>query len=308
MDPAAARLPGIVPRVVVAGWAAIVEGHLSGRAPNTRAAYRADLDCWSGWCDAAGIDPLGAQRADVQAYVDHLRDRGRAPATIKRQLTALRGAYRWGVAENVLERNPAEFVRGPKVDDDSQALGLDAGELDRFLQAAAASSPCEGALFTLLASNALRISEACALDVAALTTVRSQRILRSVAKGGKRREHPLNTVVATTIEAYLAGRRSGPMFLHPRTGRRIDRHWARRRTTALAQAAGLPPGVTPHSMRHSFVTIALDRGANLVDVQDAAGHADPRTTRRYDRARNRLARHPTFLLDQPSLLVADPPA
>ncbi len=64
----------------------------------------------------------------------------------------------------------------------------------------------------------------------------------------------------------------------------------------LCAAAKLPAGVTPHSLRHSFATEALSLGAALQDVQDALGHADPRTTRRYDRNRNRLDRSPVYLL------------
>jgi len=68
----------------------------------------------------------------------------------------------------------------------------------------------------------------------------------------------------------------------------------------LGKAAGLPPGLVkamgPHSMRHSFATLYLDAGGNLVDLQDAMGHKDPRTTRRYDRARGRLDRSPGYLL------------
>jgi integrase/recombinase XerD len=52
----------------------------------------------------------------------------------------------------------------------------------------------------------------------------------------------------------------------------------------------------PHDLRHAFVTLSLDAGASLRDVQDAAGHADPRTTRRYDRARHNLDKHPTYAL------------
>jgi integrase/recombinase XerD len=64
----------------------------------------------------------------------------------------------------------------------------------------------------------------------------------------------------------------------------------------LCKAATLPAGVTPHSLRHSYATEALRLGAALQDVQDALGHADPRTTRRYDRSRHHLDRSPNYLL------------
>ena len=71
---------------------------------------------------------------------------------------------------------------------------------------------------------------------------------------------------------------------------RLVRKLARRAVPAKANS------LHPHDLRHAFVTLSLDAGASLRDVQDAAGHADPRTTRRYDRARNNLDKHPTYAL------------
>ena len=64
----------------------------------------------------------------------------------------------------------------------------------------------------------------------------------------------------------------------------------------LAKGAGIEKRVTPHSLRHSFITAALDAGVPLRDVQEAASHADPRTTMRYDRTRGSLDRHATFIV------------
>lgn len=66
----------------------------------------------------------------------------------------------------------------------------------------------------------------------------------------------------------------------------------------LAKAAGIAKVVSPHSARHGFVTTALDAGVSLRDVQDAAGHSDPRTTRRHDRGRGSLDRHATYAVAQ----------
>jgi integrase/recombinase XerD len=79
-----------------------------------------------------------------------------------------------------------------------------------------------------------------------------------------------------------------------RTGRRMIRQEAGKVIVRLAREAGIDKRVSPHSCRHGFVTQAFDAGASLRDVQDAAGHADPRTTRRYDRGRHNLDRHPTY--------------
>ena len=76
----------------------------------------------------------------------------------------------------------------------------------------------------------------------------------------------------------------------------IDRHCAARIVRRVARTAGITKRVTPHTLRHAFITAALDAGVPLRDVQIAARHADPRTTTRYDRARNNLDRHASYIV------------
>jgi integrase/recombinase XerD len=85
-------------------------------------------------------------------------------------------------------------------------------------------------------------------------------------------------------------------LLLTRTGRRLDRFGATRIVRRLAKRAGITKRISPHSLRHSFITAALDAGVPLRDVQIAAGHADPRTTTRYDRARENLDRHASYIV------------
>jgi integrase/recombinase XerD len=85
------------------------------------------------------------------------------------------------------------------------------------------------------------------------------------------------------------------MFL-ARDGRRLDRHGAGRIVRRTARRAGITKIVTPHTLRHEFIAAALDAGVPLWDVQEAAPHADPRTTMRYDRARGSLDRHATYIV------------
>jgi integrase/recombinase XerD len=79
-------------------------------------------------------------------------------------------------------------------------------------------------------------------------------------------------------------------------GRRPDRHGAGRIVRQVARRAGITRPVGPHTLRHAFITAALDAGVPLRDVQEAASHADPRTTMRYDRARASLDRHATYIV------------
>ena len=87
----------------------------------------------------------------------------------------------------------------------------------------------------------------------------------------------------------------GPIFLSVH-GHRLDRHAASRTVRRLARRAGIATRIGPHSLRHAFITAAFDAGVPLRDVQEAASHADPRTTMRYDRARQSLDRHATYIV------------
>ena len=101
--------------------------------------------------------------------------------------------------------------------------------------------------------------------------------------------------VARAIDQAAGDRDHGPLLLS-RSGRRLDRHGATRIVRRLAKRAGITKHISPHSLRHSFITAALDAGVPLRDVQIAARHADPRTTTRYDRARNNLDRHASYIV------------
>jgi integrase/recombinase XerD len=97
------------------------------------------------------------------------------------------------------------------------------------------------------------------------------------------------------IDLAISERTDGPVFLAA-DGRRLDRHGAGRIVRGPAGRAGITKAVTPHTLRHAFITAALDAGVPLRDVQEAASHADPRTTMRYDRAGGSLDRHATYIV------------
>ena len=106
---------------------------------------------------------------------------------------------------------------------------------------------------------------------------------------------PLAPRTARAIDLAIGERTDGPVFLAA-DGRRLDRHGAGRIVRKLARRAGIGKPVTPHTLRHAFITAALDAGVPLRDVQEAASHADPPTTMRYDRARGSLDRHATYIV------------
>jgi integrase/recombinase XerD len=106
---------------------------------------------------------------------------------------------------------------------------------------------------------------------------------------------PLAPRTARAIDLAIGERTDGPVFL-ALDGRRLDRHGAGRIVRKTARRAGITKAVTPHTLRHAFITAALDAGVPLRDVQEAASHVDPRTTMRYDRHRGSLDRHATYIV------------
>ncbi len=269
---------------------------LLGYSGNTRAAYLADLRGFFSFCEAHGCDPLQATRAHIDLYARYLDEHEhRSSATVARKLSVLAGFYRYATNEELIIRNPVALVRRPKVGSVSTSTGLDIVEMTALITAAQDAGPRSHALVLLLALNGLRVSEAIGAAVDDLSVERGHRVLYVTRKGGTKATVPLAPRTAEALDAYLAGRTSGPLFVTS-TGRAMDRVAAFRLIRRLAKSACIARPIHPHDLRHAFVTLSLDAGASLRDVQDAAGHADPRTTRRYDRARHNLDKHPTYAL------------
>ena len=281
----------------------LAAGWLLGHPARTATAYRRDLGAWARWCQQMGTDPLAAQRHHVDAWVRHLSavprpatGRVASAATIARMLSAISGFYAYGIDQGVLALSPVAAVRRPRVSANSTTPGLDAAQLRALLAAAAAHSTRSGALVALLVLCGLRISEALGADVRDYGHDGGHRVLAIVRKGGIAARVPLPPPVVRILDAHLDGRQAGPIFTAADETSQYPYSSAYEQIRRLCAAAGLPAGISPHSLRHSYATEALRLGAPLQDVQDALGHADPRTTRRYDRARYLLDRSPNYLL------------
>jgi integrase/recombinase XerD len=167
------------------------------------------------------------------------------------------------------------------VDYESHAVALELNELGALLVAAGLGPPLEHALISLLALNGLRVPEATSADIEHLGLDRGHRTLAITRKGSKVVTIPLAPCTARAIDLAIGERTGGPVFL-PAEGRRLDRHGAGRIVRKAARRAGIVKTVTPHTLRHAFITVVLDAGVPLHDVQEAASHADPRTTMRYE--------------------------
>jgi site-specific recombinase XerD len=215
----------------------------------------------------------------------------------KQRMTVVLGFHRTCVIDGVLAHSPADYVRRPAVPAESPTLGLTHLQLEALLATARDSAnPFDFALVCLLGLLGLRIFEATGANIDDLGEEHGHRVLKVRGKGGKTVLVPLPPAVARAVDRATGDRVRGPLLLN-RYGTRMDRQAAAGRLVALAQTSRMRmPRMHPHMLRHTFVTTMLDAGVDLRDVQIAARHADPRTTMRYDRARNQLDRHPNYIL------------
>lgn len=260
----------------------------------TRTLYATRLRLFYQWCADHHLDPVtGVTRPLLELYSRHLEEeRGNAPASVAGTLSTLKMFYRLLAVDQVIPASPAEYVRMPKVySDETKIVGLSRMELGSFIATARTMSPDHSALAVLLGLLGLRVSEACSVQTHDFTGYeRDHRVLRIVGKGGKPATFPLPPPVFRELDRCAEGRQ-GQLLYRLDGVTPLDRNAAARMTQAIARKAGIRKNVHPHSLRHSFVTAALDAGVPLRDVQIAARHSDPRTTNRYDRARHSMDRH-----------------
>ena len=138
------------------------------------------------------------------------------------------------------------------------------------------------------------MSEATGADIEHLGLERGHRTLVITRKGSKVVTIPLAPRTARAVDLAIGERTEGPLFVTA-DERRLDRDGAARIVRRVTRRAAIAKQVSPHTLRHAFITAALDAGVPLRDVQEAASHADPRTMR-YDRARTSLDRHATYIV------------
>jgi integrase/recombinase XerD len=173
-------------------------------------------------------------------------------------------------------------------------------ELTEWLDAAERRGGDTYACAYLLALNGLRVAELCATNIEDLgesTWHRTLSLRAATTKGYKAAVVALAPRTVQAIALAVGDRRSGPL-LRNRHARRMTPYNVAYLVKVLCREIGVERRITPHSLRHSAITIALDAGLGLRDVQDFTRHEDPKTTRGYDRARNQLNRHATYAIAQ----------
>ncbi|MFL5328662.1 MAG: tyrosine-type recombinase/integrase [Gemmataceae bacterium] len=305
------QLPGVLPPhplIRAAGphadfaWGEFFAGQLRNR--HTRIAYRRALTRFLDWLGREGVQLRDVMPAHVGLYFD--QHAGSVPSK-KLALAAIRRFFDILVTRHVIVLNPATSVRGERyqaIEGKTPEVGVeDARKLLASIEPDSLAGKRDRAIIGTMIYTAARVGAIAKLRRLHYYGDGIQHYLRFEEKGGKSRELPVrhdlqelitNYLVAAGLECASSAR---PLFctLNGRTGRLTDRPFsaidACRMLKKRLSAAGLSDRISPHSFRVCTITDLLSQGVALEDVQYLAGHADPRTTRLYDRRQRRVTRN-----------------
>ncbi|MDO4503282.1 MAG: site-specific tyrosine recombinase [Coriobacteriia bacterium] len=279
-----------------------------GASPKTLDAYAHDLRLYADYLDSVGVTDAGKiTLQDVSVFEGYLREeRGYAPSSAKRILSAVRGMHRFLVREGEAEANPADQLPLPKLPQSLPDV-LSVEGVERIMDVPDTSSALgvrDRAMLEVLYGCGLRVSELCSLDVGDLYLEQGYVLVRG--KGGKSRISPVSGQALRWLASYLEGARrkflskagegTAAVFLNSRGGR-LSRQSVHKTVARVGAAAGFP-NLHPHTLRHSYATHMLAGGADLRVIQEILGHADISTTQIYthvDRSHIReeyLSAHP----------------
>ncbi|QDT67602.1 Tyrosine recombinase XerD [Planctomycetes bacterium MalM25] len=268
---------------------------------HTVKAYREDLAALAEFLaheDGRTPDPAAITVPDLRGYLAALGEAGYAKSSISRRMSAVRSFFKFGLREGWVTANPAEPLHNPRK---SRKLPqfLTGDEVSRLLSAPPADSALglrDRAILETLYSAGLRVSELVGANDGDLDL--DQGLLQVRGKGRKERLTPLGKYATGALRDWLGNRKLAkgesrgeetPLFTN-RFGRRLTTRSVARLLEKHLATAGLDPRTSPHTLRHSFATHLLDRGADIRSVQELLGHSSLVTTQVYTHVSTRSLR------------------
>jgi integrase/recombinase XerD len=260
-----------------------------GASVETSKAYKLDIQRFVTYEQVKGASsPSEVGARALREYIYHLKDLGLAPASIRRNISAVRTYFKFLLGEGHVVRDPSERLETPKRWRTlPEVLAVD--EVERLLAAPSLDEPLafrDRAMLEVAYGAGLRVSEWISLSV---RDVRLQdHLVRVFGKGAKERLVPIGRRAIGAIAIYLRelrptlerGEGKGVLFLSAR-GRPLSRMGAWKILRKYVDQANITKRVTPHTLRHSFATHLLEGGADLRAVQEMLGHVDISTTQIY---------------------------
>ncbi len=264
-----------------------------GLADRTVQAYLGDCRSFGRFVSERGVSrPAEVDYGLLRAYMQHLSERGLASRSASRHRSALRTYFGFLVQEGYVPEDPTERLESPRTGRPLPDT-LSYAEITTILDTAGAldpavlrNAPRDAAMLEVLYGAGLRVSELIGLRVRDLLA--DEGLVAVQGKGEKRRVVPIGGRAVRAVQRYLRERRheldrgqsEGVLFLNQH-GRPLSRMGAWKIVCQHVRNAGVRKRVTPHTFRHSFATHLIERGADLVAVQEMLGHADISTTQIY---------------------------
>ena len=231
---------------------------------------------------------LNCEVEPIRGFLSHLADSNYSTATMARKIATLRSFHKWLERTGVIDRNPMTIIRTPR---QSRRLpkAITVADVEKLLAAPEAATllGCrDRAMLETLYSTGIRVSELVGIDLQDVDEPGQALIVRG--KGRRERIGPLGTHALRALSEWIAMRRrhghelfgEEPLFIN-RHSTRISTRSVRRKVSKYLEDAGLDPGISPHTLRHSFATHLLDNGADLRAVQELLGHRSLSTTQVY---------------------------
>ncbi|MBI5144278.1 MAG: site-specific tyrosine recombinase XerD [Candidatus Omnitrophica bacterium] len=260
-----------------------------GLSKNTVSSYRADLFRFINYLESKGIKDIdNVKRQDVTSHLLHLKDNGLSSNSISRALAAIKVFYRFLVQERLAKDDVAGILESPRLIRPLPNV-LAVNEVDRLLAAPDVRGWMgirDKAALELIYATGMRVSEIVELSTDGLNL--DVGFIKCKGKGSKERMVPIGKVARNSISRYmekvrprlLKQRQDAHLFL-TRLGKRVSRQSFWKMIKRYAKKAGIKKDIAPHTLRHSFATHLLERGADLRVVQEMLGHADISTTQIY---------------------------
>jgi integrase/recombinase XerD len=258
-----------------------------GLAKNSLSSYAADLRKFGERLAEQSLETESVQRQHIVRYFQALRTEGISARSVARALAAIRGLFRFLVAERHLKHDPTENLDSPKLWA-TLPKSLHAEEVDELLRAPDRTTPAglrDAAMLELLYATGLRVSELIRVKVE--DVVLDAGFLRTIGKGSKERIVPFGDSAREAMVAYVEqgrphfNRRNDIHLFLSNRGRPMSRQSFWMKIVKYARQAGISTRISPHVLRHSFATHLLENGADLRSVQLMLGHSDISTTQIY---------------------------
>ncbi len=256
------------------------------QSPNTVSAYRRDIKRFASYFSDKKISAVTA--SDVRSFLLYLREEGLAASTVARSLSSVKSFFSYLFTENQISENPTEIIESSSPWCKLPSV-LSMEDVDALLAAPDTRMPAglrDLAMLEMLYATGLRVSELVSVKMSAVDL--KVGCLRTLGKGSKERVVPLGDSARVAIEDYmlngrpalLKNRSSADMF-PTRRGVAMTRQGFWKILKQYTVKAGIKGSVSPHTLRHTFATHLLERGADLRSVQLMLGHSDISTTQIY---------------------------